>query len=80
MNASMNAQYALFDFGRLKANIEKSKDELQTATHNLANVKSQLANQVSIIYYNMVYLKKAIAIQDSVLKFLNDNKKIVDAK
>ncbi|WP_288097258.1 TolC family protein, partial [Hydrotalea sp.] len=32
MNASMNAQYALFDFGRLKANIEKSKDELQTAT------------------------------------------------
>ncbi|WP_298412059.1 TolC family protein [Hydrotalea sp.] len=80
INASVNAQYALFDFGRLKANIEKSKDELQTATHNLANVKSQLAYQVSTIYYNLVYLKKAIAIQDSIIQFLTDNKKIVDAK
>ncbi|MDE3124459.1 MAG: TolC family protein [Bacteroidota bacterium] len=80
VNASVNAQYALFDFGRLKANIEKSKDELQTATHNLTNVKSQLAYQVSTIYYNLVYLKKAIAIQDSVIKFLSDNKKIVIAK
>jgi outer membrane protein TolC len=80
VNASINAQYALIDFGRLKANIEKSKDELQTATHNLSYVKAQLANQVANIYYNIVYLKKAIAIQDSVLKFLNDNKKIVDAK
>jgi len=80
VNASINAQYAIIDFGRLKANIEKSKDELQTATHSLSYVKAQLANQVANIYYNIVYLKKAIAIQDSVLKFLNDNKKIVDAK
>jgi len=80
VNASINAQYAIIDFGRLKANIEKSKDELQTATHSLSYVKAQLANQVATIYYNIVYLKKAIAIQDSVLKFLNDNKKIVDAK
>jgi outer membrane protein TolC len=39
-----------------------------------------LAYQVSTIYYNLVYLKKAIAIQDSVIKFLSDNKKIVIAK
>lgn len=80
VNANINAQYTIIDFGRLKANIEKSKDELQTATHSLSYVKAQLANQVATIYYNIVYLKKAIAIQDSVLKFLNDNKKIVDAK
>jgi outer membrane protein TolC len=43
-------------------------------------VKSQLANQVATIYYNLVYLQKAISIQDSVLQFLEENKKIVQSK
>jgi outer membrane protein TolC len=43
-------------------------------------VKSQLAFQVATIYYNIVYLQKAISIQDSVLSFLNDNKVIIESQ
>ena len=79
-SGAVNATYALFDFGRLQANIERSKDDLKLAEHNVDYVKSQLAYQVANVYYNIVYLQKAISIQDSVLNFLNENKKIVDSQ
>lgn len=80
LSGDFNATYALFDFGRLKANIERSKDDLQYAKHSADYVKNQLANQVAIIYYNIVYLQKTIGIQDSVLSYLNQNKQIVESK
>jgi outer membrane protein TolC len=79
-NLGVNGSYSLIDFGKFKADIEKSKQDLQYAKHNVDYVKSQLANQVSMIYYNIIFLKKAVSIQDSVLNYLNDNKSIVDAK
>jgi outer membrane protein TolC len=79
-STSVNARYVLADFGRIKANVERAKTDLQLAKDNIELVKSQLANQVATIYYNMVYLQKAISIQDSVLNFLNGNKKIVQLK
>ncbi|TSA62576.1 MAG: TolC family protein, partial [Sediminibacterium sp.] len=78
--STVNANYTIADFGRLKASIERSKIDLQLAKDNIELIKNQLANQVAIIYYNMVYLQKAIGIQDSVLLFLNENKKIVQTK
>ena len=80
VNAAFNAGYALFDFGRVKANVQKTKDELQYATHNVEFVKNQLASQVATVYYNIVYLQKAISIQDSVLAYLTENKQIVESK
>ncbi len=79
-SGAVNATYALFDFGRLQANIERSKDDLQFAKHNVDYVKSQLAYQVANVYYNIVYLQKAMSIQDSVLNFLSENKKIVESQ
>ena len=79
-SGAFNATYALLDFGRLQANIERSKDDLQNAGHNVDYVKSQLAFQVANVYYNIVYLQKAVSIQDSVLHFLNENKKIVESQ
>jgi outer membrane protein TolC len=77
---SVNANYVVADFGRLKANVERAKTDLQFAKDNIELAKSQLAYQVATIYYNMVYLQKAISIQDSVLNFLNENKKVVQSK
>jgi outer membrane protein TolC len=79
-SGALNANYALFDFGRLQANVNRSKDDLLYAKHNVEYVKSQLAYQVATIYYSIVYLKKAIAIQDSVLASLDDNRKIVESQ
>ncbi|MES2330298.1 MAG: TolC family protein [Bacteroidota bacterium] len=80
LNGSVNATYAVFDFGRLKANVNRSKDDLQYAKHNVDYVKAQLAYQVSNVYYNIVYLQKAMSIQDSVLNFLIENKRVVESQ
>jgi len=80
LNANIEASYTLFDFGRLKANIQRSKDDIQYAQHNTDNAKAQLANQVANVYYNILYFKKAIVIEDSVIAYLNDNKRVVESK
>jgi outer membrane protein len=79
-NANISGSYTLFDFGRLKANIEKSKDDIRYAEHNTDFAKNQLANQVANIYYNIIYFQKAIVIEDSVIAYLNDNKQVVESK
>ena len=80
INTSVDASYTLFDFGRLKADVEKAKNDLKYSTDNVENVKQQLAFQVATIYYNIVYLQKAIGIQDSVLSYLEENRKIITSK
>ena len=77
---SVYGTYSLFDFGRIQSNINKAKNDIQLAKHNTEFVKSQLANQVSVIYYNIVYLQKAISIQDSVILFYTENKKLTENK
>src|SRR5882757_7366062 len=39
-NANVTGSYTIFDFGRVKANIEKSKDDIQYAVHNTDYAKS----------------------------------------
>jgi outer membrane protein len=79
-NVNVSAEYLLFDFGRLKANIERSKTDLKYATDNVSYVQNQLASQVSNIYYNIIYFRKAIAVEDSILNYLNANKKVAQNK
>ena len=80
VNANITASYLVADFGRLKANVERAKQDVQYAKHNVDYAKTQLAYQVAMIYYNIVFYQKAIAIQDTVLNFLNENLRIVDSK
>ena len=80
ISGAFTANYTLYDFGRLKANINRSKNDLQYARHNVENIKSQLAYQVANVYYNIVYLQKAIGIQDSVLSYLYENKRLVESQ
>lgn len=80
VSGALNGTYALFDFGRLKANIEKSKLELQTAKHVAAQLENNLFTQISQLYFQIVYAKKAIGIQNEVLVLLNENKAMVEAQ
>lgn len=80
VTTAINASYVLFDFGKLKANIERSKTDIQLAQHNVEYVKNNLAYQVANVYYNIVYLQQAISIQDTVLNYLNENKTVVENK
>lgn len=80
VSAALNGTYTLFDFGRLKASIEKSKLELQSAKHVAAQLENNLFTQISQLYFQIVFAKKAIGIQEEVLTLLNENKAIVDAQ
>jgi outer membrane protein TolC len=80
ISGAFNGTYALFDFGRLKASIDKSKLELQTAHHIAAQLQNSLFTQISQLYFQIVYAKKAILIQDEVLTLLNENKSVIAAQ
>ncbi len=80
INTAIDANYVLFDFGRLQASVTRAKNDLKYATDNVEYVKTQLAYQVANIYYGIVYLQKAISIQDSVLSYLNENKSVVESE
>ena len=80
VSGAINGTYALIDFGRLKANIEKSKLELQSAHHVAAQLEISLFAQISQLYFQIVYAQKAIQIQDQILVLLAENKKVIDAQ
>ncbi len=80
VSGALNGTYALFDFGRLKASIEKSKLELQAAHHTAAQLQNSLFTQVSQLYFQIIYAKKAIGIQNEILILLNENKTIIEAQ
>lgn len=79
-NANIAANYVLLDFGRLKASVEKSKEELNYSKQNTQYNKVQLAAQVASIYYYVVYLTKAVAIQDSVINYYKQNKIVIESR
>lgn len=73
----LNFSWPILDFGRQKASIEKSKAELSAGQHQADLVKNQLAAQISQIYYTIIYLKKAVAVEDSVIKFWEESRLLV---
>ncbi len=79
-NGNVSAEYLLLDFGRLKAAVERSKTDLKYANDNVLNIQTQLASEVSTIYYNIIYFKRAVVIEDSILNYLNANKTIAENK
>ena len=73
VNLGLNASYLLLDFGRARAVINKSKEELKTSKLNIDQAKSQIATQVAGIYFSMASLQQSISIEDSLLLILEEN-------
>ena len=79
-NAGFNGTYTLLDFGRIKASIIQAKNELTFSQHNKENIQHQIAYQIASVYYYIVYLKKAISIQDIILHTLAESKAITESQ
>jgi outer membrane protein TolC len=79
-NANVGLNQLIWDFGRTQSQIDKSKAELQVAQSNSDQVRIQLASQIANIYYGLIFLKKAIAVEDSVISFYDENMKIVEGR
>jgi len=80
INAGIGLNYQLLDFGRARATINKSRTELQQSKDNVEFNKAQLAAQVAVIYYGIVYLHSAMAVQDSIIASLEETKKQTESK
>jgi outer membrane protein len=79
-SASVDAQYTLWDFGVVKAGVDRAKTALQYSKDNIEVSRNQMAFEVASIYYQIAYLKNAIAIEDSVINFLTVNKRDTEVK
>ena len=79
-NAALNVSQTIYDFGKVKATVEKAKDDIKISKANLEANKALLAAQVAGIYYSILYLKKAMRVQDSLLFTLNQSKKWIDSR
>lgn len=79
-NANLSLNYVVYDFGRLQANVRKSKEELALGNDNLAAQQLLLAAQVSQYYYALLYFQKSLDIEDSLIAVLSENKRIVEKK
>lgn len=79
-NFNVGLNQVIWDFGKTQAQIEKAKNELLVTKQNTDVAKLQLATQVTSIYYSIIYLKKSIELQDTVIGFYNENKRIIEGK
>lgn len=80
INTTLSLVYPVFDFGKTKLNVEKAKEELLLSKQDIEYTKAQLASQVTSIYYSIIYLQKAIAVQDSVIAVLEANRQQVETR
>ena len=80
VSGALNGTYTLFDFGRLESAIQKAKLELQTSKHVAEQLKHSLFFQISQLYYQIIYAKKAIEIQNQVLQLVTENKTIIETQ
>jgi len=79
-NFNIGLNQVIWDFGKTQAQIEKAKNELLITKQNTEVAKLQLATQVTSIYYSIIYLKKSIELQDTVIGFYTENKKIIEGR
>jgi outer membrane protein len=80
INTGVSILEPLYDFGRTRLSIERARLDVQQAKNNIEYNKSQMAAQVAGVYYTVIYLQRAIDIQDSVIAVLQENKKLVEDK
>jgi len=78
--SAITLNQTLYDFGKVKTNVEKAKDDIKISRANVEASKVLLAAQVANIYYSIIYLKKAMDVQDSLLFTLFESKKLIDSR
>lgn len=79
-NFNVGLNQVLLDFGKTKSQIDKAKADLLVTKQNTEAAKMQLASQIVNVYYSLIYLKKAIALQDTILAFYSSNRKVIEGK
>lgn len=76
-NTNVAASYVIYDWGRFKAGVQKTLLEMQQQREGIESLKQTLAYQVAQLYYGIIYLQKAIVVQQDQVKLVDENSKII---
>ena len=76
-NTAVNASYVIYDWGRFKAGVQKTLLDMQQQREGIESLKQTLAYQVAQLYFNIIYMHKAIAVQQDQVKLVDENGKII---
>lgn len=79
-NFNVGLNQIIWDFGKTQSQIEKAKADMLVSKQNTEAAKLQLASQVVNIYYSLVYLKKAMMLQDTVIATYEKNRRVIEGK
>jgi outer membrane protein len=76
-NANVGVSYIIYDWGKFKAGVQKTLLEIKQQGGGIETLKYTLAYQVAQLYYGIIYLQKAIVVQQDQLKLIQENGKII---
>ncbi|MDJ1480531.1 TolC family protein [Cytophagaceae bacterium YF14B1] len=76
-NTALNVRQTIWDFGKTTASVDKSRSEEALSKDGVESLKTTLAYQVANFYYSIIYLQKAIVVQQSQINLLRENEKII---
>ena len=69
-DAHLTAQYLLLDFGKSAATVNLAESQVQTARDNVAVARRDLAFSAAQVYYNVLFLRESIRVQDAQIASL----------
>ncbi len=76
----VGASATLYDFGKRKKNIELAKTQVQNSKDQLAVVRQDLAYRTIQTFYGILFLEKAIKVQNDEISTLNQHLLITKKK
>jgi len=79
-NAEVTLNQLLYDFGKTRAQLQKSNAERKLSEDNIDILKNTIAYQVAQIYYTISFLQDAINVQNNQISSLRENEKMIDAQ
>jgi outer membrane protein len=80
VNAYFGVGQTIYDWGRTKTAIERAKDNTQLLKRTLDLTQHNLDYQVAAAYYGIGFVRKAISVQDSVIKTAAANVKVLSGR
>ncbi|POY37412.1 hypothetical protein C3K47_06525 [Solitalea longa] len=79
-DAGIKVNQLVYDFGKTKADIDKSKSQKKVVESQYKSTSFGFAYRVANVYNNIIFLNKSIDAIDAQIEVLNGTKKIIDSR
>src|SRR4030095_1848104 len=79
-NAQVGLNQLLYDFGKTRAQLQKSNADRKLSQDNIDLLKNTIAYQVAQLYFSITFLENAIKVQNGQISSFRENEKLIDAQ